>query len=179
MKPIYSKIFFTVFLVCLFSCQNEGDNTDQSDQAKRAVESGKQSEGQAIDGSELHQMDGVLSCNIDNYQLYIHNRIKTEALIKETGEGCQLENVDFQDKSLVGAIFIQANLNKANLPGADFADTKLQGADLDNAIHDASTNFKGAEYDNDTDLPGWDIFFSAKAKGMVKEKPTSRRRWKE
>ena len=178
MKSIYNKIFFTVFLVCLFSCMEE-DNTVQSDKSKQATEALGDESGDSVDNPKS-QSNEALFCDINNYQSYIYDRAKTDALIEETGKGCQLKDADFQNKSFVGAIFIQADFKGVKVQGTDFANAKLQGADLTGIIHDESTNFKGAERDDNTDLPGLDLYF-AFTRDMVKvveSMQTSRRRWR-
>ena len=73
----------------------------------------------------IHAQD---TCTIENYQDFIYDSEKTDNLIKETGTGCNLQEINFGGAHLTGA-----DLRKANLTGVNFYNAYLTGANLSEA----------------------------------------------
>lgn len=94
------------------------------------------------------------SCHIGNYRDYIFNQTKTEELIRQTGEGCQLPRITLRKANLSGAILIRANLRGAylahpNLINANLTEANLAGAEISWAEFNEAiligANFAGAD----------------------------------
>ena len=110
------------------------------------------------------------SCNHANYKDYIWDRAKTNDLIKETGSGCQLRNIDLGRHDLMGAYFCQADLRGANLVGADLTFASLQRADLREGANllgaiIINTSFAMAVFDDSTLWP-FDSYTEAQIRSM-------------
>ena len=74
-----------------------------------------------------------LSCDRSNYKQYIFDVRKTQELISQTEQGCQLAGMDLSQANLKGAYLLKANLQGANLQGANLSKANLKGANLKGA----------------------------------------------
>ena len=89
-------------------------------------------------------------CNINNYETFIYDNEKTTTLIRESGHGCYLRDVDLREADLKNADLRRVDLSDAYLFGAD-----LRGVDLSGANgRDANFNIANLV---DADLRGADL----------------------
>ena len=96
-------------------------------------------------------------CNSDNYETYAYSRDALDILIRETGVGCNLYQVDLRGSNLKRANLERANLREANLQGSDLQGAYLERANLEGAnLKDAileGAYLKGSIYNSDTIFP--------------------------
>ena len=114
------------------------------------------SNGHKVDTCNAEEVN--LSCNINTYRDFINDEEKTDQLIEETNQGCQLAGADLRGLYLAGADLREANLVDANLKGADLSGADLSGANLASVDLSAAilegVKFQKSKYDEFTVLPG-------------------------
>ena len=73
-------------------------------------------------------------CDKSNYKDFIYSNEKTKNLIKQTGKGCQLKNINLRGEILSKANLSNANLYQANLIGAHLLEANLSKTILSEAF---------------------------------------------